>query len=62
MQDAMDLEEQGIDRKQVKLDNKMQKIIEEGKLAQDKEKSKKNMKKKVQQTMAKNLKTTRFED
>jgi hypothetical protein len=40
MQDAMDLEEHGIDRKQVMLDNKMHKIIEEGKLAQDKEKSK----------------------
>jgi hypothetical protein len=40
MQDAIDLEEHGIDRKQVMLDNKLHKTIEEGKLAQDKEKSK----------------------
>jgi hypothetical protein len=38
MQDAIDLEEHGIDRKQVMLDAKLQKITDEGKLNQDEDK------------------------
>jgi hypothetical protein len=38
MQDAIDLKEHGIDRKQVMLDAKLQKITDEGKLNQDEDK------------------------
>jgi protein gp37 len=38
MQDAIDLEEYGIERKQVMLDAKLQKITDEGKLNQDEDK------------------------
>ena len=38
MQDAIDLEEDGIERKQVMLDAKLQKITDEGKLNQDEDK------------------------
>ena len=40
MQDAIDLEEDGIERKQVMLDAKLKKIADEGKLNRDKDKPK----------------------